>query len=298
MKCQVEVTPIQGIEAPLSVGQDFLLNCIGDWPRGIQPESVSLSLPPEAKYVLRMRSFELRSKTEADLKVLSYTPGRVQLPDLTLNTNQGEISLGPIEFEVHSVLVAPDPGKQPEPFGPIGPAIISWPWIYTILIVIFVLGAMGAVGSYFLRKWQRRRLLDQLQTSNSSQSPENQFYQNIRSLQRKNPLFFAEAAAVSTQGTHSDEALQALVTLEDALKTYLVRQFLIPAFHWKPNLICRDFLKQNRRYHSELSSQLLVLLNEFYKIKKTQMCTDIDAQTLFKKTQKWVDEVEKTRRRK
>jgi hypothetical protein len=296
MKCETVVTQIQGLEAQLTVGQEFILNCQGQWPTGIIPEQVSLLMPPEAKYVLQLRSFELRSLSEADLKVVSYTPGNVAIPEVRLSSNQGEISLGSVQFEVQSVMVQPEPGKQPEAFGPVGPALLGWPLAYTLLAVLLLGTVFVLAGSVFFRRWQRKRLLGELKINDSSLSPENQFYQTIRSLQRQNSLFYSDRANQSTES--QSEAAAAIETLDQALKTYLTRQYHIPAFHWRPKLVCNDFVKQNRRHFTALSSQLEILLKEFYKIKKNQSFADVDALTLFKKTQKWVAEAELQRGKK
>lgn len=298
MQCEAEITQIQGLEAKLTVGQDFILNCRGDWPVGIVPESVSLKLSPEAKYVLQLRSFELRSPSEADLKVVSYTPGNVEIPELVLVANTGEVFLGSVRFEVQSVMIQPEPGKQPEPFGPIGPAILAWPMAYTLLIFIVLGFVLVLAGSGFFRRWQRKRLLSELKVNDSSLSPENQFYQSIRMLQRQNSLFFSDAPNSMQANRGQAEAAAALETLDQALKTYLARQYHIPAFHWRPRLVCKEFFKQNKRHFEGLTSQLEILLKEFYKIKKNQSFSDVDALTLFKKTQKWVTEAEQLRGKK
>ncbi len=185
LQCQVEIPEVKGLESQkLTVGRTFYYQCRGDWPVGLQVESLQLQYSAEdaTAYDLRLLSFEFRDPNTADLLLVSYRPGVHNLKDLKLTDGTNSVSLTPIQLEVHSVL---NPAEKTEMYGPMGPMTIPIPWVYWI-ILISVLGIAISVGALVWRRRHRRRqLMAEIQQRTTHPSPLVQFHRELRLLTKK-----------------------------------------------------------------------------------------------------------------
>lgn len=265
MQCDLDIPKISGLEDnQLTVGREFYLICKGDWPKDLKTESLSFAGDANMKYVLKILNFEFRTPTEADIKVTSYIAGKVQVPQLVLTDGVQKLELGQVAFEVTSVLPAEGAtaGEQapakPEPYGPMGPAVIPVPLLYWLLLLTVILLVGGMVALRVWRLNQRREMLLRLKEHDVALSPLQEFHQAMRKLQRANPVFYGKEA--------SDEELHSgLKELSRMFRVYVSRRLRVPAFEWSERLIVNELRREHRAVHDEYAKKLHGLFTEFRK---------------------------------
>lgn len=259
IQCKTEIPAVEGLKpAELTVGRDFILVCDGDFPRDLHQEQLQFVLKPEHKYVLKLRSFEFRSVTTADIKVTSYTAGKFEFPDLQLTDGAQTLALGPVSFAVESVLPPTDPANpeaKPQPFGPFGPAQMSVPPLYwAILFSVIGLFVLALIAKIY-RVVQRRNMLERLKEHDSALSPLSEFHKGMRTLARANTVFFGTKV-------EPDDVKLCLKQTDHMLRLYLTRKFRLPAFEWSDRLILKDIKKHNRKVFDHYAADLKKLLKE------------------------------------
>ncbi|KHD88282.1 MAG: hypothetical protein OM95_09005 [Bdellovibrio sp. ArHS] len=260
IQCKTEIPSVEGLnDNQLTVGREFILVCDGDFPKDLAQDKLQFNLKPTEKYQIHLLGFEFRNPTQADVKVTAYKAGNFQYQDLQLTDGTVTLSLGPVQYQVESVLEKQVPGQPPvkqEPFGPIGPAVLSVPTLYWALLAsILGLLFLMIVGKLY-RVIQRRNMLEKLKEHDSAMSPLGQFHQNLRRLQRMNTVFFGGKA----DPNHIPEAI---VATYEMLKLFLTRRYQMPAMEWSDRLILKDLKKYHRSVYNEYGSDLKNLLKEY-----------------------------------
>jgi hypothetical protein len=268
VQCNLDIPKVSGLEdQQLTVGREFYLNCKGEWPKTLKQESLRFSGDENLKYQIKLLGFEFRTPEEVDIKVTSYLAAKHQFPQLILTDGEQKVELvttqGNVQFSVQSVLPpqgqgAPGQQEKIEPFGPMGPATIAVPVFYW-LVLLGALAFVGILGA--LKVWrynQRREMLLGLKEHDSALSPLQEFHQNMRRLQRVNPVFYGKEAS-------HEELRQGVAELSRMFKVFVSRRLKVPAFEWSERLIVNDI----RRYHffvyEEYSKKVHVLFSEFRK---------------------------------
>ncbi|NUN06161.1 MAG: hypothetical protein HUU57_10405 [Bdellovibrio sp.] len=259
IQCKTEIPAVEGLKpAELTVGRDFLLVCDGEFPRDLHQEQLQFVLKPEQKYVLKLRSFEFRSLTTADIKVTSYMAGKFELQDLQLSDGAQTLSLGPVSFAVETVIPPADPANpqaQPQPFGPFGPAQMAVPALYwAILFSVLGVFALVLIAKIY-RVVQRRNMLERLKEHDSALSPLSEFHKGMRNLARVNTVFFGTKV-------EPEDVKLCLRQTDHMLRLYLTRKFRLPAFEWGDRLILKDIKKHNRKIFDHYADDLKKLLKE------------------------------------
>lgn len=293
IQCKVEIPGVLGLkENELTVGRDFLLVCEGEFPRDLKQESLHFIVPKENKYAIKLRGFEFRSSTIADIEVTSYTAGDIKTENLVLSDGTQEVALGPVAFQVQTVLEAPQPqegqeAKPPEPYGPIGPMNIGIPHFYWVILLAVIGVAAALIGSKIYRVMQRRRIVERLKEHDSAQTPILEFYASLRRLQRHSPVFFGGEAP-------QKDVHDCVVELQRMMLLYVTRKYKIPALEWSPRLVAKDFRKYHGRFYAEFGDELRKLMKEFHKAKQAEAhIKTTDALNLSKRANKLVEGMEK-----
>jgi len=247
IQCSVDIPKVAGLEdGQLTVGREFYLNCKGDWPKTLKQDHLKVAGNEDFKYQLKLLAFEFRTPEEADLKVTSYIAAKHQFPQLLLTDGDQVVDLGPLQFQVQSVLPPPPaPGTaegaeaaKVEPYGPFGPVPIAVPALYWLLLLGSLFLAATLAGLKIWRLYQRREMLLRLKEHDAALSPMLEFHQSMRRLQRANPVFYGKEAT-------AQELREGVETLSRMFKVYLSRRLKVPAFEWNERLI----LAEIRRYH-------------------------------------------------
>ena len=293
VSCKVEIPAIEGLQADtLTVGREFLLSCEGEFPRDMHPEKMQVVLKPEEKYNIHLLNFEFRNPTTADLKVTAYRAGEFQFKDLQVTDGTQTLSLGPVAYKVATVIQPPEmkPGEQQppkqEPFGPMGPAQLPVPMIYWAILA----AAIGLVALLILTKIfrviQRKNMLEKLREHDSALTPLGQFHQNLRRLQRKNPVYFG----VPAQNSDLQEAFD---ELNKGFLLFLTRQYRVPALEWNERLVLKDLKKYHHKIYNEFGADLKKLYKEFgHGSKDKQKLSETDILNLTRHTRMLLEKME------
>lgn len=259
-QCKTQIPPVEGLkDQELTVGREFILVCQGDFPKDLAQDKLHFVVEAKNKYAIQLRSLEFRSTTEADLTVTSLVAGKMGFQNLQMTDGTQTLDLGPVDFEVVSVLPPPDPQNQTkqEPFGPIGPASLPVPPLYWALLAGVILLAAAIAGMKIYRVVQRRKMLEDLREHDAAISPLAQFHQSFRRLQRQNKVFFG------VQDVPLEDVLQTVDQTYDMLKLYLTRKFQVPALEWSSRLVVKDIRKHHPRHYAQDGEELAKLYKEY-----------------------------------
>lgn len=273
IQCTLDIPKVSGLEdGQLTVGREFYLICKGEWPKNLKQENLQFAGDKNTQYQLKLLSFEFRSPEEADIKVTSYLAARHQFPQLQLTDGEQVLDLGPLQFDVQSVLPqqnpVPNPAGEmregatgepkPEPYGPMGPATIGIPVLYWVILLSSLFLVALFTGLRIWRYYQRREMLLRLKEHDAALSPLVEFHQSMRRLQRSNPVFFGKEAT-------EQELREGLAELSRMFKIYLTRRLRVPAFEWSGRLIARDIRKYHAHVYEAHSRRIRDLFSEFKK---------------------------------
>lgn len=291
-QCRTEIPAVPGLpDNEITVGRKFIVHCEGPFPRDIEPEKVQLQLAPANKYDLKLFGFEFRSLSAADLLVTTYRAGPLEVP-LQIQYGEGNLALGVVKLQVKSVLPPADPrqGQQqeaPQPYPPMGPVNLPVPTLYWALLV----GALLCVGSYIffkvLRHVQRKNMIENLKEYDSALTPVNQFYQNLRRLQRENSSF----SGVKASPEDVASAIKALLWMWEM---YLTRRFQVPAEKWNGVLILSSIKKYHRPVYNELQTDFKKIFKEVQGFKTASAQFDeTDVQNFSKQVRTLIEKVER-----
>lgn len=265
LNCQIEIPPVDGlIDNQLTVGRDFFIHCKGEWPKDFVIEKAHFFWEKEQqKYFLKLLELQQRSGDEIDLKVTSYMAAKVQIPDLLLTDGAKTIGLGPINYEVASVL---DPKQQkPVPYGPISAISIIWPLAYTLVVSAIGAFILGYIFRILWKKKQERVLKQKLRELETPLLPEAQFFKDYRSLKRESPIFYHDFTA--------GDILEARDRVDRMLRVFVSREFGVLATEHSSQRTLKD-LRKNKRWVQlltpELEADMARILVELERSKKDQ----------------------------
>lgn len=191
--CAIDVPQVPDMpDQQLTVGRIFYYKCEGDWSTQMQMENLKVQFAPTEQgpelspYSLRALGFELRDPKTAELKLVSYQPGRHQLGQVTIMDGDKKIELPGFEIQVQSVI--PEEQQQPKPFPAMGPLSLSIPMVYW-LILLSVLGiAIFSMALAYRKKKDRLLCLKKIKNDYTGPSPLVQFHRDLRVLTKKSGL--------------------------------------------------------------------------------------------------------------
>ncbi len=263
--------PAGPLSESLTVGDKFHLACEGAAVK-LKTDALSLELPKDQKYLLRLLGTRQISETRGEFIATSWIAGEGKVSNAVLTDGTLRVGLSGIELKVNTVI---DPQKNPEmkPAPPWGPASLSWPlWVWAsiaIALLVIVLGAAFQTRGYFRRK----RLLKLLEKNPIALTPYNQFNKDLRKLSREIPV----------SGEWSQEAEKAFFKeLDETLRWFLARELVIPVFDRKPNDIVKTLKKSHRGIYEVLRRDFTIALTESEKALKSskRISTEDAAQLL------------------
>ncbi len=253
VNCQIEIPKPSGSGSlpaefadKLTVGQEFVLHCEGEWPL-IQTEKAELRIDQADQDKLKLLSMNAVSNTKVDLIVTSYKVGEHHLKALQIVDADHSVVLSNLDFTIASVINPQEPPK--EPYGPIGPLGLAWPIWY----ILFFLAILFAIVGRFVWAWrlrsQKRKLLAEMRLFENSLEPAAQFFQVARPIQRGLGFFKSTDLQVP-------EAAEWVDKLDQAYKYYLARRFEVPTLKWKKNRVLADLKKNHPVFLKQFSSEL------------------------------------------
>lgn len=250
MRCELLPNPQALGASKITVGDVLLYRCVGNTaaeiPSDFVYEKAQLKVIPEDKYKIHLLKAEKKTDQEMQLDLTSYQVGHFEIKEITLTDGEHLISMEPVALTVESVMTEMKPPPQ-EPFGPMGPMSIEFPYLFLyILLVILGLFVMG-LGISLWKKMKWRKVLEGLKEHDAAQTPANQFYQNLRRLQRSN----LEKSQVAIQELYS------------FWKLFLLRKYRIPAYDWTSKNILKYIKSKDRILYKKLENDLWQIFHEF-----------------------------------
>ena len=287
MDCKVDIPPIQKLnDNELTVGREFYLVCKGVWPK-VDLSEARLVLPEADKYKLQLLSAEYRSADEVDLKVVSYVAGPVQVQSPVLQAKEQSIEIGPVQFEVVSVLPT-NPEEKVEPYGPVGPLELIWPlWLWVGLVALAAM--IATFGGQKLRRWlQRRKLIEEMSAHDSALSALHQLHHTFRKLQREKEIYVGSKIDAAT----IKEAVQ---EIRQAFLLFLTREFQVPALTWP----LKEVLGSIKRYENTIylahAKAITDVVEELDKAVQSDKLILTDAIALMQKSRIVAEKVDQTK---
>jgi len=243
------------LPADLTVGSKFLVSCEG--PNvSLKKDQLSLEVPKEQKYQLKILQPRELSETRGEFVATSWAPGLVKLANPVLTDGSVRVGLGPFQFNVASVI---DKKNNPEAkaFAPWSPMHMALPtWLY--LSVGILLAAGVAVIALSLRRVLRRKaLLRLLEQHPITLSPYHQFNKELRLLVRTLPSRDSDWSV--------DAARNYFQELDDALKWFLARELILSAFNRRPYEILSELKRSHPTLYSETRRDFAIAFLELEK---------------------------------
>ncbi|MDZ4661845.1 MAG: hypothetical protein SGJ18_09540 [Pseudomonadota bacterium] len=240
--CKAE--PIEG----LTVGQKYIVECSGDSVQWAEKE-LSVSIPESQKYQLKILKFEDVTNTNVKFIGVSYQAGDITLEKIILkDKSENSVVLGAWTIKVDSVIKG-----KPEPFGPFGPFLMSWPmWLWLALALVFLAVSSLLGRLYYLkkRKLEWARIVNQHSTA---LLPYHQFYKDTRKILRAD----------------EDERLR-LKKLEESFRLYFLRELEVPTLEEEPKWILKHLEKRNVQMDKGLRDEFLQVFREIRRAGESQ----------------------------
>lgn len=225
LQCERQIPEIKELkDQEITVGRHIILQCSGEIDSGFNIKEAQFQLDEKNKYTVQVLKAAFKSNSHIEIDMTFYSAGEFKFPDLVLEDGKNELHLGSQNFKVETVIEKKSDGKLPEPFGPIFPASLAWPAIYTLIVVVTALVFLS-FGLWLIKKrLHYRKLIAQLKNYESSVSADLQFYRSLRSLEARN---------------------YPLKDLEKAFRLYILRSYQVPALELKDSELLSFFKKNN-----------------------------------------------------
>lgn len=272
--CQVSVPPVQGLEENvLTVGREFYLVCKGQFAgKDLSGSAQRVLEEGQDTYDLKIFETAFLSPEELQIKATSYRAGTHQIENLKLQWGEQVVELGPIQFEVQTVIEKTD--QTVEPYGPIA-LTMSWPLILWIVLGALLIFVLTFFGFRIRRHVQRKALIEELRQHDSALTPLAEVHQKYRRWRREHPFFYGHSAS-------QEELKKFLNEVEHAYRLFLVRVFKIPALKWGVGLILRDLKKYHRGVYDEFK---IDIRRYFLELSKAQEAATLQSQDMIQLTE-------------
>lgn len=234
----------------LSVGDTFLLSCKGDYQERMT-ENLKIEFADEKdQYKVHILEFVRSDEQNLDLKVTSYKTGVHKDLKFVLRDGENGFQVAGVTFEVKSILKQEN-GPPQRMWASMIP--VSLPvWIYVVLGLIAVVLLQRAY-SFFKKRGQRRRMLEELQAHQLATTPYNHFTRQLRQMNR----------SLSLDGRPIAELIK---ELDLQFRMYLVRRFQVPAHLWSSTQTLRAIKGDHKLVYSTVEAQLRRCLVEFDRV--------------------------------
>ena len=230
-------------DASVTVGERFALDCQGEMG-ALDAGKAELRLEPADKYKLKLLRTQSEGAAKVRLEVLSDQVGKHDFKSLSFFTGSQSLPITGLSFEVKSVQ---DPqAPVTEPYGPLGPLMISVPWYHWMALLMFISLLGLSITLFIFRRVERRRLMREILQTASSAQPDDELFQKLRGFQRNWDFIVSPSSPVTLE--NSKEAVGALLTV---YQLYLSRQFNLPASRWPLRTTLRVLKSENKDLSSD-----------------------------------------------
>lgn len=284
IECKMRVPDVPGLEPEqLTVGREFFLDCTGPWSPVADPAAAGFEFQKGNEHFLKLLSMRKIDEGRIELKVTSYVAGKIDIPNLKFLDGGQTTELGPLSFEVKSVL---DPAQpQQEPYGPFGPATLSVPGSWWLALAVALAVACLFATLKIRASLQRKFLLKKIAAHDSALSPAREFYQTLRRLKRDKGIFSGTAFP-------PEEPMEVVAATERAFRVFFMRRFRLPALDWSDSALLKAFRRENRAVFADHGETVQKLLKEFAAVRKTKKAEGRDAVQLAENARVLVEKLE------
>lgn len=275
VKCTTLIPDVSDLKPQeLTVGRHFFLSCQGQWDKSFDFTKAQFLADEKSKYLFKLFKAEARSTDTFEIDMTLYASGQVQFPDMIISDGTLQLSLGPQQFTVASVLPPPDPQK-PEPPQPFGFAVgsLHWPISYTLIFAALILAIIIQAIMLAARAQRWKRLREVVKSFESVQTPENQFYKTVRALEKKD---------------------YPMDDIDRAAKVYILRRFQVPIFDL-PLKETVSFIKKNYPQLKEQRRQIYNIIKDLDILKKENQLTTDQKLKFVSRFYEFIANCEKTR---
>lgn len=238
----------------MTVGRPFLLRCQGE-PVFLKKKSLQIFPDSANPWLLRLLEVQRLDEKSADLVMTSYQAGAHKIPQLILTDGEQAVALKGVAFEVQSVVVA-EKGKPPQPFGPMGPFRLSWPWEIWVILGAVIALILVAIASAFFKKISYRKRLSRLRELDTALPAFEQFAKEMRQIKREVELHDRESVV---------EEKKNIEELNKAFEMYLTRELKVPAHEWTQDKTLKEIKKRQALVYREKKEDLKVVFKELEK---------------------------------
>ncbi len=276
LRCETDIPNVNGLkDQQITVGRHVHLQCTGEIPSEFKMGTADVKLDENSKITVKVIKAGTKNGHDLDVDLVFYTAGDFKFDRFILSDGKNEIQLGLHKFKIESVIEKPKDGKPPEPFGPVLPITLSWPVLYTWIILAFFLALCVSIFWYVKKQIDYKRLVSGLKDYDSSLAADLQFYRSIRLAESKN---------------------YPITDLDKALRLYVLRIYRVPMFNLKDNAALSFFKKQNPWLKKE-RLEVKKLLGELQSLEKKlngPSAKDIEQlkKNIIKKIYQFIDQTE------
>ncbi len=221
----------------------------------------------------------------AEFVVTAYKPGP-HSGSLLIGSGAGQVRVSGLQWQVQSVIEAQE-GQPPQPYGPLGPQHIHWPWWVWVSIGLGVVGT-GVLIWWRVRRYRaRRRLIEKIKATASVLSPYAQLHKDLRSLLRR----YEGKAAFNDEIRPREYAK----SLNESFRQYLSRELLTPAAEWSDSAVLRDIQKRHRQLYRAVGSEIHGLLRELKRAGRAETVNFTDCAQLHEMSRRTAEKIERSK---
>lgn len=230
LNCQVEIVH----DKELFAGQSFYLNCeSGEALPNINSKSAELRVDEAQKDTIKLVQLSQKSERLVQLKVVSFEAGQHKVENALVVDAENSIIISPFQFTVSSVLDPKNPPKGPN--GPLG-VELSWPAIYFIGILIFIILCLIPIVYKLLLFRKRRKLMTAVRNQQIGLNPAQNYFKTVRKIMRR----------IATESTQVEPQFSnVMAELMDSWLLFLAAKTSVPTAGWG-----------YRRFKKELSKKI------------------------------------------
>lgn len=270
----------------LSVGAKFDLICEG-------PEVTEWKLPPQFQWESEEKKWTLHSlktieatPSKIHLQVVGYKAGEFSGPFSITGSDQ-KVRVEKLDWKIPSVL-GDQQGQQVQMVPPFPALKIAYPiWLWLGVAVI-----LAIIMSFSILAWRRRKrraeLISKLSEFEKFGTPYQQFHRELRALLRA-----YEGVQTENDQKSPEKYFQ---VLENLFKTYLARNFKVPALNWSEKQVIADVRKRYKKQFKLFGPLLLRIFVEIQRAKKTKKVNYTDVRQLHEMMRRFVEGLEVNQR--
>ncbi len=246
--CRAEGSPK---DQQWTVGEIFGLVCEGPT---VEFLSAELTFNAEELSGYEIKVLEVKEQTSNKLQMMAttYIPAKHDFKKLfILDQGKEVVAVEPFTLPVKSVIKNP----QQQPYGPIGPFKLSYPFYLWIGLGVVLLAVVFFGLFRINRRAQMRRVIEELKQHNTALGAFNQFNKDVRTLGRQ--YIFGDK-----KGWTDQKKQRYLESLDEIFRMYLLREFYVPALDWNSGLVLKTISNQDKRRYSVYGEDLQKFLKE------------------------------------